>query len=66
MKFKKIVNQQAIHHQLHIEKVVGLENTNVLSCQHCYPLKDQKKPANFDRLWGLIQVMDLNIMGYSG
>src|SRR6266498_708956 len=32
----------------------------------CYPIKDQPKHKVFDRFWGLIKQLNLNIGGYSG
>ncbi len=66
MKFKEILIQQTTHHQLHIGKVMGLDDNDVLSCQYYYPLKDQKKSEKFDRFWRLVQALNLNVIRYSG
>ncbi len=54
MKFKEIIDQQVTHQQLHIGEVLGLEDYHILSCNNCYPVKDQPKPAKFDKFWRII------------
>jgi len=66
MEFKKIMQLQQIHYQLQIEGTLGLDETNVHLCQQCYLMEGQKKPAEFDRFWKIIQIIDFNVEEYSG
>ena len=66
MEFKKIVDQQVTHYQLHIGGVLGSENYHILSYKYCYLVKDQLRSAEFDRFWKILQRMELKAAGYSG
>ncbi len=65
MKFDEIVKQQATHKLFHTGGGIG-KNLLDLLCQTCYPIKDVIKHERFDRFFGLIEQLDLNVKGYSG
>src|SRR6266498_3770869 len=66
MKFTEIVKQQATHKLMHVGGEKGGEDHQDLSCQTCYPTKDIIKHEAFDRLWELIDQMNLSVEAYSG
>ena len=66
MEFDEIVKQQATHKLHHATKGGVRENLLDLSCQTCYPTKDIVKHERFDRFWGMIEQMDLEVEAYSG
>ena len=66
MKFKKIVDQQTTHQQLHIGGILGPEDYYVLLYQYCYLIKDQLKQDEFDRFQKILQQIELRAIGYFG
>src|SRR6266498_910670 len=66
MEFDEIVKQQATHKLHHATKGGVDENLPDLSCQTCYLTKDIIKHERFDRFWGLIEQLNLNVKAYSG
>ncbi len=66
MKFTEIVKYQATHKLMHVEDRKGGEDQQDLSCQTCYPTKNIIKYETFDRFWGIIDQIDLNVEAYSG
>src|SRR6266542_1731468 len=66
MEFDEIVKQQATHKLHHATKGGVRENLPDLSCQTYYLTKDIIKHERFDRFWGMIEQMDLEVEAYSG
>jgi len=64
MEFVEIMSRQATHKILHVGGAVEEKDQNDLSCRTCYPIIDQPKHKVFDRFWGLIEQLDLNVKGY--